>query len=76
MLKDTINSIKEMKEMYQATSRVSKAAGIILVGTIGLATTLSTMYKAGLYPIHTGLDALAKDNLKNFYKKSYERLPF
>lgn len=76
MIREVIESMAEMKDLYQTTSRVSKAAGIILVGTIGLATTLSTMYKAGLYPIHTGLDALTKGNIKNFYKKSYERLPF
>lgn len=76
MLKDVIESVVEIKELYQTTSRVSRAGGVILAGTVGLATTISTMHQAGLYPIHMGLKALKKDNIKNFYQKCYEKLSF
>lgn len=76
MIRDVIESVAEMKDLYQTTSRVSKAAGVILAGTIGLATTISTMRQASLYPIHMGLKALKKDNLKNFIRKVDEKLSF
>lgn len=76
MIKDILDSVVEIKELYQTTAPVSKAAGVILAGTVGLATTLSAMYQAGLYPIHTGLDALKKDNIKNFINKVDEKLSF
>lgn len=76
MIKDIIDSVDQMRDAYSTTAPVSKLAGVIFAGAIGLGTTLSTMHQAGLYPIHTGLDALKKDNLRNFYNKCYERLSF
>lgn len=76
MLKDVIESVTEMKDLYQTTSRVSKVAGVILAGFVGIGTTLRTMHQAGLYPIHMGLKALTKDNLKNFISKVDEKLSF
>lgn len=76
MIREVIESVVEIKELYQTTSRVSRAGGVILAGTVGLATTFSTMYQAGLYPIHTGLKALKKDNIKNFISKVDEKLSF
>lgn len=76
MIKNVIESVVEIKELYRTTSRASRAAGVILAGTVGLATTISAMHQAGLYPIHMGLKALKKDNIKNFYQKCHERLSF
>lgn len=76
MIKDVIESVAAIKDLYQTTSRVSRAAGVILAGTVGLAATIGTMHQAGLYPIHVGLKALKKDNLKNFISKVDEKLSF
>lgn len=76
MIKDIIDSVGLMRDAYSTTSSVSKVAGVIFAGVIGLGTTLSTMHKAGLYSIRTGLDALKKDNLKNFISKVDEKLSF
>lgn len=76
MIRDVIESVGLMQEAYSTTAPVSKLAGVIFAGAIGLGTTLSTMHRAGLYPIHTGLDALKKDNLRNFISKVDEKLSF